>query len=346
MIKKYNSLDLMKFICAFLIIILHTAPLSSYSRIISYGLRNIVTVVAVPLFFMCSGFILSKKLCLCTDDKSYNNALKKSSKRIIITYCLWSAIYFVFVVVKWLREGFTYKLVLRYIWEFFFEGSYSTIWFLPALLAAQLLVFLLHKKIPYKNILIISLPIYAITLLGTSYYGLITQRVGVLKRFFDIYYLLFSNMKNGLFFGFIFVALGAFIAELTQVKKPVSLKKSTVCIVIFWGMLAIEQVLSSYFVSRSCDTSLMMIPLCYFIFNLVLNIDLKDSDIYIKMRKYSILMFLCQRIPLSILELYLYDTVLFTNSILFFITVTISTLIISYIIIELSKKFKIFNYLY
>lgn len=48
--KQYHSLDLAKFISAVLIIVLHTGPLSSYSSVLHYGLRNIVTVVAVPFF--------------------------------------------------------------------------------------------------------------------------------------------------------------------------------------------------------------------------------------------------------------------------------------------------------
>lgn len=56
--KQYHSLDLAKFISAVLIIVLHTGPLSSYSSVLHYGLRNIVTVVAVPFFFMASGFLL------------------------------------------------------------------------------------------------------------------------------------------------------------------------------------------------------------------------------------------------------------------------------------------------
>ena len=59
--KQYKSLDLAKFIGAFLIIILHTPPFSSYSKVVTFGLRNIVTIIAVPLFFTISGFFALKK---------------------------------------------------------------------------------------------------------------------------------------------------------------------------------------------------------------------------------------------------------------------------------------------
>lgn len=59
-IKQYNSLDLMKFISAILIIVLHTSPFQSYNALISFGLRNVVTIIAVPFFFCTSGFLLFK----------------------------------------------------------------------------------------------------------------------------------------------------------------------------------------------------------------------------------------------------------------------------------------------
>lgn len=63
-IKQYNSLDLMKFISAILIIVLHTSPFQSYNALISFGLRNVVTIIAVPFFFCTSGFLLLKSsLC-------------------------------------------------------------------------------------------------------------------------------------------------------------------------------------------------------------------------------------------------------------------------------------------
>lgn len=63
-IKQYNSLDLMKFISAILIIVLHTSPFQSYNALISFGLRNVVTIIAVPFFFCTSDFcFLKSSLC-------------------------------------------------------------------------------------------------------------------------------------------------------------------------------------------------------------------------------------------------------------------------------------------
>lgn len=59
--SKYPSIDLMKFIAAILIIVLHTSPFADYSGVLNFGLRSIITVVAVPFFFCASGFLFFAK---------------------------------------------------------------------------------------------------------------------------------------------------------------------------------------------------------------------------------------------------------------------------------------------
>lgn len=92
-IKQYNSLDLMKFISAILIIVLHTSPFQSYNALISFGLRNVVTIIAVPFFFCTSGFLLFKKLSVLSQDEK-GKYFKHYIKRLCIMYGLWSLVYF------------------------------------------------------------------------------------------------------------------------------------------------------------------------------------------------------------------------------------------------------------
>ena len=62
---NYNGIDLVKFICSYLVVIIHTAPLSSY--FMTYGdLLHIYIIqyfcrLAVPFFFVASGFLLFRK---------------------------------------------------------------------------------------------------------------------------------------------------------------------------------------------------------------------------------------------------------------------------------------------
>ena len=346
--KQYKSLDLAKFICAILIIILHTAPFSSYSKVLTFGLRNIVTVIAVPFFFCTSGFLAFKKID-SLESKQKKKYVSNYLKRLGIMYLVWSVVYFIFVVIKWTRGDFSIYSVLEYIRDFFFEGSYSTIWFLPALFAATFIIYLLRKKLSYKVIFIISCIVWVFTLGGSSYYGFVSK-VPFIELIYNFYYRFFDSVKNGVCFGMIFVCMGAMMAEKEEeLTNNNSSVKVFVPVAMFAVLLAIEEFLVAYFDwnIRGVDTVICLVPFTYFFFQFVLlfQINVKDN-ICIAMRKYSILMFLCQRIPLSIIELFMVDTIVATNSILHFITVLSVTLLISFLIIQCSKKYKAFKYIY
>lgn len=347
--KQYKSIDLAKFVCAILIIILHTAPFSSYSRVLTVGFRNIITPIAVPFFFVASGFIAFKKI----DEKSgkeQTQYVMKHLRRILMMYLIWSAIYFIFVVIKWTRvENFSIWYVLEYVKDFFFEGSYSTIWFLPALFGATLLVWLLHKKLPYKKLFIITCFIYAFTLGGSSYYGLATQ-IPFIKGIYDIYYSFFDSIKNGVCFGFIFVCMGAMLAEKeTIIIENGSILKTVILCAICALLLAVEEIAIGVlnWNIRGVDTVIMLVPFSWFFFALLLKWEIRGQDkLFLTLRKYSLLLFLCQRIPLSIIDMFISGSVIATNSMLYFITVFGSTMLIAFLIIQASNRVKWLKYLY
>lgn len=346
--KQYKSLDFAKFICAILIIIIHTAPFSSYSKALSFGFRNIICVIAVPFFFLTSGFLAFKKIG-SLDPEKRDKYVFNYLKRLAIMYLIWSAVYFVFVVIKWIRKGFSIYSVLEYVKDFFFEGSYQTIWFLPALFSAVLIVYLLHKKLSYKAIFIISCFIYVFTLGGSSYYGLVTK-IPFAESVYDIYYSFFDSIKNGVCFGMIFISMGALVSENEEkLTCGKSAGKAFIPVALCALLLAAEEFLVAYFEwnSKGVDTVITLIPFTYFFVRFLLLFDLKISDkACVAMRKYSILMFLCQRIPLSVIEFFLSDTLVATNSLLHFVTVFAATMLISFIIIECSKRFKVIKYAY
>lgn len=262
-------------------------------------------------------------------------------------YLIWSAIYFVFVVYKWVINGFSYMSVLLYIRNFFFEGSYSTIWFLPALLSATVFVYLLSKRFHKKTIILIAVPFYIFGLLGSSYYG-IAETIPFLNDIFGVYYTCLKSVKNGLLFGFVFVALGAYIAERQNNLKITPIK----CLAGFsvsMILLAAESLTINILDinDKGCDLVLSLIPTTIFMLLLALQWRPGGSDkMYLVFRKYSLLMFLVQRIPLSIIELFSSDTVLMTNSIVNFTAVFGVTVLLSFVIIKLSDKIKFLKYLY
>jgi len=187
--------------------------------------------------------------------------------------------------------------------------------------------------------------IYCFTLLGTGYYNL-TIKLPIIGAIFKAYYVVFDTMKNGLFFALIFMAIGGAFANSKKLVLT-SKKLNILLIVIAWILLAVEQfIISKFGLGNSCDTVLFLVPLSVLLFNLVLSINLPDKPIYLLFRKLSVLMFLTQRIPLSIIEMLFRKTILYTNSLIFFIVVLTVTFLISCAILKLSEKIKFFKKIY
>ena len=65
--KNYTGIDYFRFIAALLIIAIHTSPLGSFSETGDFMLTRIIARVAVPFFFMTSGFFLISRY-------AYNNS--------------------------------------------------------------------------------------------------------------------------------------------------------------------------------------------------------------------------------------------------------------------------------
>ena len=341
--KHYASLDVAKFIAAILIIVLHANPFSSYSGILAYGFRNIITVIAVPFFFATSGFLFFAKLnSLSPEDKK--QYFSKYFKRLALMYLLWSTVYFVFVVIDWIKNGFEAIDLLIYIRDFFFEGSYSTIWFLPALMTAVTLVYFLKKKLSYTQIFLIAIPFYLLACLGSSYYGL-TQRIPLLNEFFNIYFCVFDSIKNGLLFGFVYVALGGILSEKSIATKP---WKAFLLMAIFFVLMAAETVVQYIlgWSTNGVDTKIMLLPLTLMIIVFVLSLNFPQKSVFVLMRTISLLMFLSQRIFLTLFDWFLYNTVFVNNSILYFASILLLTLLFSIVFIKLSERIKLLKSFY
>lgn len=336
--KRKSSLDIAKFIGALMILIIHTNPFGSYSTLISFGFRNVICVIAVPFFFATSGYLLTGKLKALQTVQQQNNYMKKYLKRLLMIYLFWSAVYFPFVVINWLRVGFSIGLVLEYIKDFVFEGSYLTIWFLPALLTATALFFLLRRKIGSKMTFFIGCGIYVVTLLLSSYYGVLVRISGLFHKVGQLYYAVFDSVKNGVLFGWVFVAMGGLLSDADFFAR-FTRKQTFLGLLISYGLLCVEVVIYKLLGEpKGVDTVASLIPMTFCAMLFALTFDMQPSALCLTLHKYSILIFLCQRIPISIIELFLNETVLATNTAVKCVTVSAAAFLISFAILKLSEK--------
>ena len=278
--KKTASFDIAKFICAFLVISIHTYPLMDIHPTLNLILVSGIARIAVPLFFVISAYFFFQH-----QDENY---VMKYLKKIGKLYLIWSLIYLPFYILQNYQSGLV-VMVVRYIRNFFFLGSHYHLWFLPALMFALYVVNKLSKYFKLKQILVISVCLYFIGHLGNIYVNELYQ-VPILGTFYQMYRNIFETTRNGLFFGIPFIAMGYLCAKISN-KHHVSfwIKWNLISIVLF----VIEFSLLCYFdvINDLSSMYLMLIPLVYGIFRWLQATQIAITPMYMMMRKMSLLIY-------------------------------------------------------
>lgn len=329
--KQISNLDLAKFISAFLVIAIHTQPFLESMPLINLYFVQVVCRIAVPLFFVISGYLFFRKL---NHQEDNFNKLKHTILRLTKLYFIYTIIYLPF---SYLQYG-TINLhnLLSYLRGLLFNGSYYHLWFFPALIFAIMVIYYLRKYYSYQKITCISLILY---LIGMSF-NLYGNYLGL--NIVDIYLKIFDTFRNGLFFGMFFVSVGALFTQ-TDIKK-ISLKNSFMMLIVGLILLVFEvtsiynlgymQSISSMFASL-----VVVVPALFACLITSKQIKLKISKY---MRSVSIIIYAIHVIVIILLGVVLPNL---SGEVVYFITCLLS-LIIATIIFVLAKKITILKELY
>lgn len=152
---RLKGIDLVKVLMAFVVVSIHTTtwPL--------LGIRE----VAVPYFFIVSGFFLFGKM---TGDRSSDlRAIRAWTLKILRLYLIWTAIYLPFTVYGFLQDGLSLKQSLMLFGRnllFVGENFMSwPLWYLLAMIWSGVLVFVLRAlKVPVWGMLLIGIILAAL----------------------------------------------------------------------------------------------------------------------------------------------------------------------------------------
>lgn len=162
------SIDFMRVICAFMVVIIHTQSIGG-NDVWGYIISQIIPRVAVPFFFMISGYFLSLSLTKKRDIR----IIFKYLKRVIITYTLWSIIYYIISLPYIIRNNVPIgKATKHFMINFFSIGSSYHLWYFPALIFSVLVLAIFYKFNKLKLLIVLSILLYMIGLLGIAYHGI------------------------------------------------------------------------------------------------------------------------------------------------------------------------------
>lgn len=328
--KKTASFDIAKFICAILVITIHTYPFLNISQELNTFVVSGVARVAVPLFFVISAYFFFQH-----DEDHIGTYLKRIGK----LYVIWSLLYLPFYIIANKDFGLTIMIV-KYIRNFFFIGSHYHLWFLPALMFAIYVVNYFHRYYDMKKLVFISGILYLIGYLGNIYFDELYQ-IPYLAKGFDYYVQVFSTTRNGLFFGIPYVVMGYCCTKFQPVKTSLQWFGT----VIGWSVVYLAEValLNHFYIldDLSC-MYLSLIPLVYVLFRWLQSLDIEITTPFIIMRKMSLLIYV-SHILIYMLVCRIFVTCTYFE--LFMITCGM-TLVFSGIVIFLSKWIPLLKHLY
>jgi serine/alanine racemase len=209
-LRRNYSIDYFKYFCALLIVVIHVHPLRFISEDVNNVFTGILPRIAVPFFFVASGYFYAKKLY--ADKKPFRPYVLK----LFTAYTFWSALYASKLILVELKNrrldtAFIKKLIIDY----FFYGVSEHLWYCISLFIAICLLTLIYRLGLKKAVIYISCAALVISVLGVTYKASLGSRIPLLGSLFCADY--FYKIVFRLFiFGVCYVFLGAFIAENEQ----------------------------------------------------------------------------------------------------------------------------------
>ncbi len=280
---RINSIDITKFLLSFVVIALHTLYLTE-NPISDIRLIYIFFKLAVPFFFITSGYFLFRKVTLTLDNLGKKHIFMYL-KYIFKLYLLWTIIYLpISIYGAYISKASIGSFCLYSIRKFLFvgEGYYSwNLWYLHGLIIAVFLIFwCLVFKLKPKYILFLGLVVF-ISGLGLEY--LLENELSFLPSFLtkllNLYLFIFERVRNGFFDSFVYVAIGFYLSK--QTKLDLSLG---------WGLFIIG-LISYYF-----KITIGLLPFATGFFILICHIKLKSNRFLSYFKVTSTLIYLTHMI--------------------------------------------------
>lgn len=294
---KYGYVDILKFIFSICIIIMHTGLLYSTSPTINWYLTHLLLRLAVPFFFITSGFFYGRKIL--AKNKEIKKITRKYITKLFYPFIFWLCISLPVEFID-THEGNILRTILILIKKTFFY-PWGALWYILALMVAVLVLSKFYKKNKFYLSILIGFFLYTFALICNSYYFLVIDRP-LMKSIVDLYMKIFISGRNGIFLGIFYVSIGVILSKIQKENKLLNKKENIIMIILAYFAYAIE----IYIVNHKpiLDDSSLFIFLPIFIFLLVsLLIQLNDNKEYKKLRNYSIGLYLIHRPVMGYLRL-------------------------------------------
>ena len=234
--KRNNSIDVMRLICAILVVAIHTHPFYDISSELGVLGTIFIPRVAVPFFFCVSGYFFIKKI-----EEGTTNYWKTVNK-VIKIYLFWSIPYLAINILGQVVDGVSvFKIVTENIINVLIKGSYYHFWYFPALIISMIITLVIYKLGKLKLLLPISIGLYIIGCFLRTYYTFVQYIPGV-SNFCDSIF--FVPVRSILLMGIPYFCGGYLLNRL--VNKELENKKKLVAVILVLCILFLVEIVFVY----------------------------------------------------------------------------------------------------
>ncbi|MBR2759753.1 MAG: acyltransferase family protein [Solobacterium sp.] len=282
--KKYDAIDIAKFVASLVVFTQHCGPFKDYPALAFY--YEIISRWVVPFFFISSAYFLFRKSVNGVLDQ---DTLNHYLKRLGILYGCWFLINIPYIYLEKLEPE---DLSAISTWLIFIKNSLLTStftgsWYLVSSLFSAWAVNSLAKKFKTGQVMLITFAMYAVCVFSSAYMGLVPKPIAEV--------LLFLCFPRNIFNGCFFFALGKYFAENEEkliARFPIrkALIWLVVSYVLFFSEVFIAQALNIF---ETAEATFANIGPSWFLFLICFQIavSIKHGGL---LRKLSTIIYCCQ----------------------------------------------------
>lgn len=276
--NEYYALDVFKLIFALSVVAIHIDPMVSQEGNYIYKVYQSFIYLAVPFFFLTTGFLMGESLYTINDNINEKDFLINKIKKYAWLYLTWTIVYAPLAIWHYIYSNMkSFEIIKDLVKGFFWIGeNYNSyiLWYLLSSLYSLIFIYFFRKmKITYNHILIISVLVALVAILLVDY----KNGVFKLSGFVGMIFLKFSNVGARVVTGFFYITMGIVIGI-----KRMYMKKYLLYIFIATGIL-LEIISQGYGFVYEIGRALATIGIVY----TLVGIQLKPSNIYLTFRKLS-----------------------------------------------------------
>lgn len=204
--KTYQGIDAAKLFFALCIVALHADVAACLPGNAGWLLEKAVFRLAVPYFFVASGFLLGLKTAK-TDRLQVGQIIRRYCLRLLLPLIVFSVISDLQRAWELLSEGTSLPDIIRIIGKATLFYPFGALWYVQASIVGALLLYPFLRWGRLAPAVLTGAALYAFALLCNNYFFLAEGTA--LQAVVDGYMRACLSPRNGLFVGFPFLAIGA-----------------------------------------------------------------------------------------------------------------------------------------